>query len=181
MFVKIGRFILHELQQMGPPTLFFLVSFNLITLTVAFLSEKHEVSMISHITATIGALLVGKAFLLADKLPFFTRYANKPLVYETLWKAFLYFMVTILLHIGERTLSAATDSKGFLFRSKADVAAFDWHLFIIVQLWLALLLVIYSVVAGVIKGVGAGRLRQMFLAQRQQADAPSMRGAIRGD
>ena len=62
----------HEARQMLPPTIFFLVWLNLIVLTVALLSDEHELSAISHLSACVGALLIGKAFLLADKLPLWT-------------------------------------------------------------------------------------------------------------
>lgn len=91
-------------------------------LTIALLSDSHEFSFVSQIAASVAALLIGKAFLLADKLPFFHRYAGHPLIDNVLWKTALYFVVTLTLHLPERLVSAATDSRGFLYAAKADAA-----------------------------------------------------------
>lgn len=167
---KVTAFLVNEFREMLPPTLYFLAAFNLIVLTVALLSDNHELSAISHITACIGALLVGKAFLLADKLPYFHRYANQPLVYNALWKAMLYFTVTLALHLAERLISAAMSSKGLLFVADGDVATFDWSMFAIVQLWLGLLLVLYAAAGEAIAAIGRNRIHEMFFAGRRIGD-----------
>ncbi|GGH21124.1 hypothetical protein [Cribrihabitans marinus] len=147
------------------PTLFFFVCFNLIVLTVALLSDDHELSAVSHISATIGALLVGKAFLLADRLPFTNRFIGHPLIYGALWSALIYFAMTIVLHLAERLLSAATGSRGFLFTAKADVATIDWPMFLVVQLWLALLLVVFAISRAATNAIGPRNIRRIFLSK----------------
>lgn len=161
----------HEVQQMLPPTVFFLVSLNLIVLTVALLSEDHELSAVSHISACVGALLIGKAFLLADKLPFMHRHINRPLIVGALWSALIYFLMILVLHLAERMISAATNSQGFLFRAKADIASFDWSMFLVVQLWVALLLIVYTVVRVTVRAIGPMRIRDLLFDKHSAPDA----------
>ena len=118
---RVISWLAHEVRHMLPPTIFFLVSLNLIVLTVALLSDDHELSAVSHISACVGALLIGKAFLLADKLPVMRQHINRPLIYGALWSALVYFMMILALHLAERLISAATNSQGFLFRTKAEM------------------------------------------------------------
>lgn len=144
MVSKALSFLAKEFREMLPPTLFFLVTLNLLVLTVSLLSDGHVVSIICHASASIAALLVGKAFLLADKLSWVREQSQKPLISAAVWSAACYYLIATALHVAERLISAALDSRGFLFRLNEDVVAFDFTLFIVVQLWLALLLIIYS-------------------------------------
>lgn len=150
---------------MLPPTIFFILCLNLIVLTVALLSDDHELSAVSHASACVGALLIGKAFLLADRLPLMRRYSNRPLIVGALWSALIYLVIVSILHLAERIISAATDSRGLLFTAKADIASFDWPLFLVVQLWIALLLVIYSVIRAAVRAIGLSRVRDVLLVE----------------
>jgi hypothetical protein len=167
MSKRVASFLAHEFREMLAPTLFFFVSLNLIVLTVALLSDDHQLSVVSHISATIGALLVGKAFLLADKLPLTDRYAGRPLIYGALWSASVYLAITFALHLAERLISAATGSRGFLYAAKADVASVDWGVFLVIQIWLALLLVIFAVAKVAVAAIGPEQVRRMFLAPQK--------------
>ena len=141
---KALSFLASEVREMLPPTLSCLVFFNLLVLTVALLSDGHVVSVVSHASACLGALLVGKAFLLADKFPWIERHAKKPLLVATAWSVLIYYAIATALHLAERLISAATDSRGFLFRAREDAAQFDLTLFLVIQLWLALFLFVYA-------------------------------------
>jgi hypothetical protein len=162
--------LVHEVRQMLPPTIFFILCLNLIVLTVTLLSDDHELSAVSHASACIGALLIGKAFLLADKLPLMNWLRDRPLIIGALWSSLVYFVIVFILHLAERMLSAATDSKGFLFMAKADIAGFDWSLFLVVQLWFALLLIVYSVIRAAVRSIGPARIREILLVETAASD-----------
>ena len=93
----------HEFITVLPPTLFFLAAFNVISLTNALLLKQHGIGVWSFAAACVGALLVGKVVLVADKLPFVNRFPNKPLIYNTLWKTAIYvaavFVVRYVEHL----------------------------------------------------------------------------------
>ncbi|NJN06259.1 MAG: hypothetical protein HC814_07695, partial [Rhodobacteraceae bacterium] len=76
-------FLLREAREMAPPTFFFLIVLNLLVLTVAMLSDNHVISTVSFASACLGALLIGKAFLLAEHLPILEKHAKKPLLIAT--------------------------------------------------------------------------------------------------
>ncbi|MFC3613939.1 hypothetical protein ACFORG_09240 [Lutimaribacter marinistellae] len=160
---KIGKVLARELREMLPPTLFFLGSLNILVLTVGILSDDHVPSTVSQVSATIGALLIGKTFLLADKIPLMAQLDRRPLLTASLSAAGLYYVIATVLHIAERLISAATDSRGFLFRAKAELAAFDLPLFLVVQLWLAFLLVVYALAARTLRRLGRENVRRHLL------------------
>lgn len=152
--------IAHEFRRMLPPTLFFMVCFNMLVLTVETLSFGAR--EISYVSATIGALLIGKAVLLAEMLPFLNRYTHRPLLVGTLWKAFILYLVTSALHLLEKFISARNSGGSFSAGLSVEVDAFDWTHFWIVQMWLVILLLVYVCFRDLVQAVGPGRVRVLF-------------------
>jgi len=70
---------LAQVKHVLPPTIFFFVGFNLILWTKRLILEEHGVEFSGFLTATLAALLVGKAVLVTDKLPFMRRFEGAPL------------------------------------------------------------------------------------------------------
>ena len=64
----------HEIHEVIPPTIFFLISFHIIVLDRALMLREYGVQLSAVAGATIGALLVAKVVLVADMLPFINRW-----------------------------------------------------------------------------------------------------------
>jgi hypothetical protein len=77
---------LAQVKHVLPPTMFFFVGFNLILWTKRLILEEHGVEFSGFLTATLAALLVGKAVLVTDKLPFMRRFEGAPLIQPILFK-----------------------------------------------------------------------------------------------
>ena len=69
---------LAQVKHVVPPTIFFFVGFNLILWTKRLILEEHGVEFGGFLTATLAALLVGKAVLVTDNLPFMRRFDGAP-------------------------------------------------------------------------------------------------------
>ena len=156
------NFIVRELHHMLPPTVFFLISFNVIVLTVALIADGTAASLPGHAAASVAALVCGKAVLIADALPFFNRYPEKPLIWNTAWKAGLYLAVTLVIRLAEKLISAATGEYGFASGLEHEVAAFEWPRFWAVQIWLAILFFFYAGTGELVREIGRERIVRMF-------------------
>ena len=154
-----------ELRQMLPPLVFFLFSFNLLALAVALLDPSGTISAGRHGAATLGALIVAKAVLLADHLPVVNRYGDRPLVWATIWKASLYEIVTLLLHGAERLVAAARQAGGLGPGWEALRAAFDWRAALAVHLLLGTLFLLFTAGREANRALGPGRLRTLFFGR----------------
>ena len=60
---RLLAFVVKELREMWPPTVFFAVGFNLIVLTTDLILADYLASFGSFMVATMTALVVGKAVL----------------------------------------------------------------------------------------------------------------------
>jgi hypothetical protein len=141
------------------------IALNLLVLTVAMLSDNHVISTVSFASACLGALLIGKAFLLAEHLPMLEKHAEKPLLIATLWYSATYIAIGTCLHLAERLISAATGGQGFLFTAKEEISRFDLGFFALIQLWLVVFVLIYTFASISWRRYGRDRLSAFLLGE----------------
>ena len=69
-----------QMKRALPATIFFFVGFNLILCTKLLILQEHGIEFSGFFTATVAALLVGKAVLVTDHLRFMHRFDGAPLI-----------------------------------------------------------------------------------------------------
>jgi hypothetical protein len=67
---RVGAFVIKEIEETLPAIVFFAIGFNLIMLTTQLVLDDYNVRFANFMAATIGALVVGKAVLVANVLPY---------------------------------------------------------------------------------------------------------------
>src|SRR5258705_968026 len=92
---------LAQVKHALPPTIFFFVGFNLILWTKRLILEEHGVEFSGFFTATLAALLVGKAVLGTDKPPFMCRFDGAPMIQPILFKTAFYLLCLPILRLIE--------------------------------------------------------------------------------
>jgi hypothetical protein len=90
-----------QVKHALPPTIFFFVGFNLILWTKRLILEEHGVEFGGFLTATLAALLVGKAVLVTDNLPFMRRFDGAPLIQPILFKSAIYWLCVFMVRLAE--------------------------------------------------------------------------------
>jgi hypothetical protein len=81
----VWAIVKHEFYEVLPPAIFFLISFHIVVLDRALMLRQYGLQLSSVAGATVGALLVAKVVLIADKLPIINRFTEKPLMYNVVW------------------------------------------------------------------------------------------------
>jgi hypothetical protein len=99
---RIGARILHELREALAPTLFFFLGFNFIVLTTNLLVATYAVAVSNFMLATVAALVVGKAVLTANAMPFLKRFDRAPLIRPILFKTAIYWVAVFFARLIER-------------------------------------------------------------------------------
>src|SRR6516225_11245489 len=124
---RAGAFLLREFLEILPPTIFFIIGFNLIVLTTNLILSDYGAQFAGFMIATVSALIVAKALLVANAMPLIRRYDRAPLIRPILFKTFFYwaavFVVRLLEHWIEYLLSGDYVFGGFV---KHEIAAFSW-------------------------------------------------------
>src|SRR5215475_9934101 len=101
---RVGARILHELLTALPPTIFFFVGFNFIVLTTNLLVAGYAVAVSSFMLATMAALVVGKAVITANAMPFLKLFDRAPLIQPILFKTAVYWIAVFFARLAERFL-----------------------------------------------------------------------------
>src|SRR5258706_4888927 len=94
--------IKNEFEELLPPTIFFFIMLHLVALLRALMLEGTGVALGTSASITVAALILAKAVLIADLLPFINRYPDRPLVFNVAWKTAIYALIARLLHYLER-------------------------------------------------------------------------------
>jgi len=164
---RAGAFLLRELREMLPPTIFFFIGFNLILLTTNLLVASYGATFGNFMLATGAALVVGKAVLVANATRSIRHYDRAPLVRPILIKTAFYwavvFVARLLEHWVRFWLVEHHPLGTFL---PYMVATFDWHRFIAIQLWIFVLFLIYETATELNHLFGEGELWHLLVTSR---------------
>ena len=163
---RIGARLLHEFREALPPTIYFFVSFNFIVLTSHLLVAQYLVAASSFMLATLAALVVGKAVLVANKMSLLRRYDRAPLIQPILFKTGLYWVVVFFARLLERFVHFAREGNppGDFFPYL--ITTFSWHRFLAISLWILVLFLIYVTATEFGHLFGPSELRRLFFTSR---------------
>jgi len=164
---RVGAFLLRELREMLPPTIFFFIGFNLIVLTTNLLVVDYGATFGSFMLATGAALVVGKAVLVANATRSIRRYDRAPLIRPILFKAAFYWAVVFVARLLEHWIRFWLVEHHPLGTFLPHmVAIFDWHRFVAIQLWIFVLFLIYETATELNHLFGKGELFHLLITSR---------------
>ena len=137
------------------PTLFFLfLMLHLVALIRALMLTGTGITLSTSWQVTVSALLLGKAVLVADLLPFINRYPHKPLVYNIAWKTLLYVLVALLVHYLEHLVEFWRATGSLVACNQRLLAEIVWPHFWATQLLLGVLILLYCTMHELIRVLG---------------------------
>jgi hypothetical protein len=163
---RIGTRLLHEAREALPPTLFFFVGFNFIVLTTNLLVAQYFVAVSNFMLATMGALVVGKAVLVANKIPLLRRYDRAPLIQPILFKTGFYWVIVFFARLLERLVHFLLEGNSPREFGSYLVTTFSWHRFSAVSLWIFVLFLIYVTASEFSHLFGPGEMQRLLFTRR---------------
>jgi hypothetical protein len=163
---RIGARLLHEVREALPPTIFFFVGFNFIVLTTNLLGAEYLVAVSNFMLVTMGALVVGKAVLVANKMSLLRRYDRAPLIQPILLKTAFYWVVVSFARLLERFVHFSFEGNPPGDFIPYLITTLSWHRFSAISLWILVLFLIYVTATEFSQLFGAGELRRLFLTYR---------------
>lgn len=157
-----------EVRKLVPPTIYFFVSLHLIAIVRNLFLEGTDISLVPSLTVTVAALILAKAVLLADLLPFINRFPGKPMIYNIAWKTVIYTGFAGALHYLEQLIDFWGEAGGFVAGNRALVEQMVWPHFWAVQIFLLMLVSNYCVFGEFARVLGADTVKTMVLGPRAQ-------------
>jgi len=170
---------LAQVKHALPPTIFFFVGFNLILWTKRLILEEQGIEFSGFLTATLAALLVGKAVLVTDNLPFMRRFDGSPLIQPILFKSAVYWFCVLIVRLAEGLINFLI-ADGAISDFPVHLAEhFSWPRFLLIQVWLMVLFLIYVTIHELNVLIGDGELYRLFFRWRSSEAKLTRRQRIR--
>jgi hypothetical protein len=163
---KLSAKLKEEFEALVPPTLFFFVALHLVALIRTLLLEGRGITVGTSVSVALAALILGKAVLIADLLPFINRYPDKPLAYNIAWKTTVYLLVSILVHYLERLIDSWRAAGSFVAGNQKLLAEIVWPHFWAVQILLLIMILMYCTMRELVRALGGNTLRRLFFGPR---------------
>ncbi len=159
---KFAKTIKHEFAELIPPTLYFFVILHIVALIRALMTRNTGIDLSTTTSVTVAALILGKAVLLANHMPFINRYPEEPLIWNVCWKTLLYFLVALFIHYLEHLYDFWKVAPGFMEANQKLLAEIVWPHFWAIQILLGVLIFLYCVVSELSRVIGPDKLRKIF-------------------
>ncbi len=159
---KVFATIKKEFLAVLPPTIFFFVALHLVALLRILMLHGTGIKLKTSVSVTVAALILGKAVLIADLLPFINRYPRKPLIYNVVWKTAIYMAVAMLVTYLERLVGFSRKAGGVVEGHRALLAQIVWPHYWAIQILLLLLILMYCTTRELIRMIGAEKVRRIF-------------------
>ena len=165
LFTKLKE----EFIALLPPMIFFFVALHLVALIDGLMLKGTGISVSTSWHITLAALILGKAMLLADLLPFINRYPDKPLIYNVAWKTTIYVLVSLLVHYVEHLIDFWREAGGFIAGNRKLFAEMVWPHFWAIQMLLGALILMYCTMHELVRVIGRDKFLEMFFGTPPRA------------
>ena len=161
-----------EFKALLPPAIFFFVMLHLVALIRVLMLKGTGIAVSTSWQVTLSALILGKAVLVADLLPFINRYPDKPLLYNIAWKTTIYVLVAMLLHYLEHLADFWKKAGSLVAGNQKLLAEIVWPHFWAIQILLVVLILMYCTMHELVRVIGEEKVLEIFFGT-----PPAMHGA----
>ena len=166
---KLSTKLLEEFKAVLPPTMFFFVALHLVALIRVLMLKGTGITLSTSWQVTVAALILGKAVVVADHLPFINRYPDKPLAYNIAWKTTIYVLVAMLIHYLERLVDFWRQTGSLVAGNQKLLAEIVWPHFWAIQIILVVLIVMYCTMHELVRVIGRDKVLEIFFGTRPKA------------
>lgn len=152
-----------DLREVAYPVVFLFCMFELVALTNALLLESYKMTPTHSLFAAVGALIGGKAILVANKIPALHLFESQAVIVTVLWRSFLYAIFCALFLCSEHIITGAFREEGPITSLEHLTQQLSWDHVAANVIWLFVSLMLYNSYVEVDRHLGKGTLRRVFL------------------
>jgi len=151
-----------EFFKILPPTIFFFVALHIVAFIHVLMLKRTGITLSSSASIAVAALILGKAVLIADILPFINRFPDKPLIYNVAWKTVIYWLMSVAIHYVERLIEFWRHAGSFGEANQKLLAEIVWPHFWAIQIILFVLIAAYCIVHELVRVIGRQKVLRIF-------------------
>jgi hypothetical protein len=124
-------------------------------------------------------LLVGKAVLVTDNLPFMRRFDGAPMIQPILFKSAIYWLCVLIVRLAEEFVHFVASGGAIADFGDHLVNHFSLARFLSIQIWLMVLFLVYVTIHEVNELFGDGEVYRLFFRWRSSEAKLTRRRRIR--
>lgn len=152
----------HEFVTFIPALIYFVVTFNLIHYAENLILAQNNVRFYSYWTVTVGALIVAKCLIIVNWLPFINLFPARPLVYNIVWKFFIYNIFIFVVRLIELTIDLVREFETFDGIRLQVYNALSHPIFWTGEVTIAMVLFGFILYTEVAKSIGEEKVRKLI-------------------
>lgn len=168
---KAFSVISREIREIIPATIFFFCVFHLLIFMKDLLLEGYGITPTAAVVATIGALIVAKAILIADKLPIVNLFPDHALIFSVIWRTIVYLLIVTVFRYVEELIPLHSKHGDWASANRHLIEDMSWPQFWAIQICLTALLFIYCALQELIRAFGAENIKATFFSRRRRSDS----------
>lgn len=161
---KISK-VREEIRTLIPSVLFFFIALHIVVLIRTLMLEGNGIATTTSVSIIIASIVLAKAVLIADLLPFINKYPKKPLIYNVVWKTSIYFIISVFIHYAELFIELWYKKGSFDIAYNQFDAAFVWPRFLALQILLFVLIFMYCTMRELIRVIGPDKVWHIFFGK----------------
>ena len=154
-----------EFFKILPPTIYFFIALHIVAFVRVLMLKGTGISPSTSISIAVLALILGKAVLIADMLPFINRFPEKPLIYNIAWKSVIYLVISAVIHYLERLIDFWRETGSFVAGNQKLLSVIIWPHFIAIQIILFVLIAMYCTVHELVRLIGKEKAQRIFFGR----------------
>lgn len=149
------KWLKHELAELAPVWFFFFFFIMLLKVTEWAILQEVGIKEGVLKAVLILTLVIAKVFIVLDKINFINRLEKKPLIFNIIWKTFLYGITITLARLIEKLFS----------HSVGEIIEGFYHpRFWIVLVWTLVLTFVFSAIRELFKKMGKDNFLKLFFS-----------------
>lgn len=163
---RLLEWIKKETLHVLPAVIYFFAAFLLFDMTFGVMMEKGGFHRVPFHILVISALIIGKVMMVVDNLPIINAFPGKPLIYNTVWKTFVYSFFWYVARVTEEAIPFISKYKSPEIILQHMVGEIWWPRFWSMQIWALVLFFFFVVWQEMVRAIGQQRLREMFFGRK---------------
>jgi len=154
--------IKEEFKKVGSLTLFFLIGFSYILLTMKFLLAEYDIDVIIFSKIIISALVAAKVVAIMDATPLINHYHNSRRYVRVLYKSFIYLLGIFLFSFVEDIFHSYRETKSLEKALEMFLENRHFFHFLAVTMSISLVFIIHNIFHEIDTYLGKGKLAKLF-------------------
>jgi hypothetical protein len=157
----------HDLREVVSPVIFLFCMFQLVGISNALLLESYSITPTHTVFAAVGALIGGKAILIANKIRSLHFFEGHAVIVTVLGRSILYAVFCAVFLCAEHVVTGLFKSEGPIASLETMVANVSLDHMLANTIWLFISLMLYNSYVEVDRCLGRGTLKRIFLGREK--------------